>query len=512
MRALLLVLAACGDDAVSPDAGTRADSGTDAGLEGRTFYMALDGDDTNDGSAAAPFLTFAHSIGALAPGDTLLVRDGDYTGDRIYYDCVSATRCDGSPCPTGTPGAPITVRAEHERAVEIGTTDLTPIAVVGCSYVSIEGFYVHQSDAMTKPGSAPVVSIERADHVAIRRLLVAAPNRYLNSHAIRVTDSRHPLIEECEVYDYHRSGIALYRTEHAVLRRNYVNSRDVPNLEMGFNCCDATRGDYGFWIGAAFATLAENNIAERNSRAFLVTALVDGVEAFGPNASKGHRFIGNVALVAERGIDVTSNCESADPCPIENVSSDVEIVDMAVIATTESFYGNSVPRLVLRNVTSIDASNLDFWIRRGETNLAVVPTLAALDALDVGGGSGDGWHVEGQGDATVTRSNSFGNAADIVSGMESFTAHAAIDPMLGGCRIAIPPASPMRGAGSRGGDIGANVLFRTVDGFRTSEPLWDDATDAFACGAIVAGGPNDPAMHDETCSNVHERLGVAACR
>jgi MYXO-CTERM domain-containing protein len=79
------------------------------------------------------------------------------------------------------------------------------------------------------------------------------------------------------------------------------------------------------------------------------------------------------------------------------------------------------------------------------------------------------------------------------------------DPELGNCRVYIPDASPMKGAGKDNADIGANVLYRYVDGVLTDEPLWDPETGAFPCGAVIAG-VNDVA--GSSCFDVHERLNV----
>jgi hypothetical protein len=58
--------------------------------------------------------------------------------------------------------------------------------------------------------------------------------------------------------------------------------------------------------------------------------------------------------------------------------------------------------------------------------------------------------------------------------------------------------------------VGANVVFRYVEGVLTEEPLWRASTGAFPCGAIVAGVNDDPS---QSCSGVHERLhvGTAGC-
>jgi hypothetical protein len=62
----------------------------------------------------------------------------------------------------------------------------------------------------------------------------------------------------------------------------------------------------------------------------------------------------------------------------------------------------------------------------------------------------------------------------------------------------------MAQAGAGGGPIGANILYRYEDGTLTTEPLWDPATRAFPCGAVIPD-INDGAIR---CTNLHTRLGV----
>jgi hypothetical protein len=62
----------------------------------------------------------------------------------------------------------------------------------------------------------------------------------------------------------------------------------------------------------------------------------------------------------------------------------------------------------------------------------------------------------------------------------------------------------MATAGVNGDYIGARILYRYVNGTQLAQPLWDPATGAFPCGAVVAG-VNDGATR---CTNVHTRLNV----
>ncbi|MBW3540732.1 MAG: right-handed parallel beta-helix repeat-containing protein [Planctomycetes bacterium] len=78
--------------------------------EGPTYFVdALRGDDTHDGTEAAPWRTIAHGLGRVKPGDTLCLRGG------TYYENVLVSVA-------GRQDAPITIRGfPGERAVIDGS-------------------------------------------------------------------------------------------------------------------------------------------------------------------------------------------------------------------------------------------------------------------------------------------------------------------------------------------------------------------------------------------------------
>jgi hypothetical protein len=79
------------------------------------------------------------------------------------------------------------------------------------------------------------------------------------------------------------------------------------------------------------------------------------------------------------------------------------------------------------------------------------------------------------------------------------------DPGLTPNHTFIPEGSPLKRAGQGGNDIGANILYRYVNGTLTGEPLWNPASGAFPCGAIV------PGVNDYlACADVHVRLNITA--
>jgi hypothetical protein len=506
-----ILIAGCGPTDTTPmDAGpdtTPPDSAVDTSVAppGETFWVSSDGDDAADGSEAAPWATFSHAIAQLSPGDTLLVKAGSVFG-RLGYDCQNLA-CDGEPCPSGEPGRPITVRAEEPRTVELSNLQ-EALTVRGCSHVVIDGFEAHQRDEESDSFSW-MVFIHQSDHVVVRNSIFHTLNRWVNGHIIALSESRHVLFEDSELYDYHRGGVIVRASEHVTIRRIYINGRDTPDLPApAYSCCCVEGADYGIRVHGSFDVTVENSIVERTCAPFHVQGTLDDPIEARPNSAT--RFLGSVALSSRNsGFVGSSYCEAADPCAEDNRVVDVEVVDCVSIDSHDGFNMDGVARALLRNVTAIDSRDDDFDIGVGTDNAAVDDaSFIVLNALDTGTG-GTAYEISGQAEGLVATSNSFGNDS-VFDPMFTADAHGTVDPQLGGCLVYVPDGSPMRAAGGGGADIGARIVNRYVDGTLTDEPLWDPTTGAFPCGAIVEG-VNDEATHPgATCSTVHERLHVGA--
>ncbi|MBN2002005.1 MAG: right-handed parallel beta-helix repeat-containing protein [Anaerolineae bacterium] len=79
---------------------------TPQAVTGVTYYVALDGSDTaNDGSETHPWRTIQYAVEQLAPGDTVLVKSGTYTGARLES--------------SGTVTAPLMLKAAPDATVII---------------------------------------------------------------------------------------------------------------------------------------------------------------------------------------------------------------------------------------------------------------------------------------------------------------------------------------------------------------------------------------------------------
>ncbi len=105
-----------------------------------TYFVSTTGKDTNPGTAALPFATIQHAADLAAPGDTVDVRAGNYTGFVMGWNTPKS----------GLPGKPITFVGEPNATIawrNLKTAD--GIDLEGSSYITITGFKVY---AMPRAG------------------------------------------------------------------------------------------------------------------------------------------------------------------------------------------------------------------------------------------------------------------------------------------------------------------------------------------------------------------------
>ena len=113
---------------------------------GRTFYVASDGNDAHAGSSSQPWRSPGFASRQLAPGDTLIIRDGRYVQSVFDADIIAP--------PSGQADAWITIRGEEgHRPVLAGRNNLyASITLGGRSCLRIENLEItHDTNA---PGSA----------------------------------------------------------------------------------------------------------------------------------------------------------------------------------------------------------------------------------------------------------------------------------------------------------------------------------------------------------------------
>jgi len=464
-----------------------------------------------------PWNTFAKAVKALVPGDTLVVRDGKYTrgtNGMPMIDCANGVK-------NGTADKPITIRAEHERKAWLANNGIgEAVYVNNCAWWNVVGLYASSADNTAAKGwEGNVMRIVESNNVQVRRALVVRPNRtcpsgtltYCNAHGIAIEDSHHILVEESEIYDFHRHGVSAFSSRFITVRRCYMNPWDATGGAGG--------GSTGVILYGSSDSIVENVVGEgvyglnvaggttydgsaggyRNKLLGVVTlnakhgSTIRARKFGGPVLPLGDNVVRDSVFINAQNVGVYAR--GANDTLVENVSVFGTVVDAGIAGDQDLSEGapcSANPKgcsIAARNVLSVGNTGKGM---RVDTTVMTAWSLQDSNLYDNAGGNFPTSESPGDDSGNIRRSKSVAP-----SGMGTGT---------GKCMLWVPDGSNMKGAGA-GGDIGANVLRRYRDGVLTSERLWDGSTGAFPCGAIVAG-VNDNAAR--ACSGVHKRLNVNA--
>jgi hypothetical protein len=468
-------------------------------------YIGPNGDDAGLGTREAPWLTFARAVSALEPGASLVVLSGTY--ELGVHGMLDASCADGTAL-SGTPEAPIFVRAEDERRAHLATGGVSKgIAIEGCSDWRIRGLRVSGADA-PEPDSAVLVYLSESTRLELRRMLLHTANRYRAGEAVvYMPGSREILFEDAEVYSFAGSAFRTTSGPGHVLRRVYVHGRGVEDLpdcsaEAEATCSQFSDGaDYGVVLGDH--VIVENAVFEGT------TVAING------GGVQESAVLGTAALGGQHGVvigyDAAQRMPFSTGVRIENV--------VGVGASSRAVYLRTPGDVSLRNVTAIGCGAVGVDLTGGTVACPETECLLVGANLSAVGAPANGMQIVDVVGPVVSHSNVYGSAnADYSPSDEPIDDDAGhwrrctsiVDPRIGPgedqCIAYVRRDSAMAGAGEDGQDIGANILYRYEDGVLGTELLWDAATGAFPCGAVVEGINGDPA---DSCIGVHTRLHVA---
>jgi MYXO-CTERM domain-containing protein len=168
-----------------------------------TWHVAPGGDDTNPGTEAAPWATLQHAADEAAPGDEVLVADGD------YVTVVVTT--------SGTAAAPIVFRATGPAAVVGPAVPDGDGIVIRGSWVTFEGFGVagtgqHCVDVEPESFGGTVDGVRLAGLTATGCV----------GEGIHLAGATNAVVDGCLVHDVGGAGIALVGTTTTILQNNVV--------------------------------------------------------------------------------------------------------------------------------------------------------------------------------------------------------------------------------------------------------------------------------------------------
>ncbi len=435
---------------------------------GHHVYIAPNGDDAAPGTFAQPWRSFDTAVGNLVPGDVLVLEDGVYGPDhgRIDANCSNGQV-------SGTQDQPIRIAALSERLAEVDGDGLAPTALIegGCQWWTVEGLHL-ESTTVPSTTIAQPFEIDGSTNIVARRLLVRHNNADTNSAVFQVYNSSNILVEECEAYDFTLGGIAVANGSDITIRRNYV----ALGADSGFSTWGTTNARF------------ENNVDDAGGGFSFddgyggdtVDTFVDG------NVASGDGF-GLISSI----FDSTTN---------HNIG--LQIADHVSIGSSDyGYYLRSNEQASCVRCTAIDSAMIGWDADELPNQPQIMASSSCSNCLMVDDGD-TGFDINAQRAGwMISGSNAFGNATNFQpTGVAELVNPTEVDPALGGCKVYAPAGSPMATA-----NIGAQILYRYVDGALTGTPLWHPITGAFACGAVVPGINDDPAT---SCIGVAQRLHV----
>ena len=135
----MILAVSCAKQITDPEPLTSKTNILKAGTTGTNYYVAKTGNDNNAGTSSSPFLTIQKAANIVNPGDSVIVRDGNYTSSAV--EVLSITR-------SGTAASPIVFRSEHKWGAVLykSSTVLTTESAISfngsVSYVKVENFEI----------------------------------------------------------------------------------------------------------------------------------------------------------------------------------------------------------------------------------------------------------------------------------------------------------------------------------------------------------------------------------
>ncbi len=261
-------------------------------LNGKKYYVAKTGLDTNDGSITKPLKTFKNAISRMKAGDSLFIRGGLYT-EQIDFQ---------GPNKTGTASAWIKVAGYPGEVVTIQYTDPNP------------------NDG--KPGYGPIRARGNRGYFNFENLILDGIHAKRNSTWEIRDGNHHFVLRKIEMKNFFGSPLKVAGSYVEVLNSKFHDQTRVSTSRLycmyiskgsnividGNECYKNIGGGIHLYYGPLVNVVIRNNIVRHNS---FMDTIVGGILVWGVlSGSNGN---GNVDGVQIYNNLVYSNCVNQPP-------------------------------------------------------------------------------------------------------------------------------------------------------------------------------------------------------
>ncbi len=183
-----------------------------------TYYMANTGSNSNSGTSTSPWLTLQYSMGRLSSGDTLIIKDGTYTG--------SSNSINGSYHPPISSSTWTTIKAENYGGVILDGEYSR--SMFDCQFTSLTNCHWVIEGIISAHGAGSNFGMTYASYVKLIKCGAYDVNsgNTANFSAGRYSD--YILFEGCYAWGSGRYKFLAYQSDHIIFR-NCVARSDIIN-------------------------------------------------------------------------------------------------------------------------------------------------------------------------------------------------------------------------------------------------------------------------------------------
>lgn len=463
-------------------------TGNAAPLNRTTYFISPNGNDSNNGtSSSMPWKTFSHSFTYMLPGDELILKDGNYnlannTGG-IHYD--SSAYPNSAQIPSGIDiNNPTLIRAENPGNVFVEIPLFIGRSTRKDSFIQIQGITF-------KGGKLYNTSYITIKDTGFNNQFTIGTNDHDNGNTYN-------LIEDVWIWAEQQRIIALnYRSHNNIWRRVIVRG-DGCNIDA---CLGSGNPNVGFTIYDSHDVSAQN--------VMVVDRILNGGRSYSDFASAQHTSDSQYYLGRNEWLGIAA----------------VNSEDNALIFEADSVIPYE-PTWTIKNYVALggrkgglDIGNMPYNIRNGANGGATPNVIENITITLNSSSTVDGIRLSpGQNNSTVRNviSHNAGrygiNSASQPNYAAVYSANTAEynqTTCATGCynnettfEAAVPrpliidTGSPLKGAGSNGGDIGASIYFQ----YGTSGSRYGDANYNTMSSTPLWPWPNEARIKAEMCA------------
>ncbi|MBP7507578.1 MAG: hypothetical protein KA807_07150 [Prolixibacteraceae bacterium] len=423
-----------------------------------TYYV--DGtviNDSGNGSVSQPKKYIKSGISLLASGDTLIIKDGVYTGINNMM-CNNSNWEWTNGIPDGTAANYTTIKAENYLGAVLDGEDLyVPIYVDQLSYVRFENLHIRNGGGATVASN---VVITYSDHI---KIIKCASEETYNWH-FRLTNCKYSLFEDC--FTWGRGAYA------------FVAKADGGYTNCQYNVyrrCVARRDAHYWYIGGnnhgSFVSYASDSNYYQNCISIDHRYVYAG-DPNPPGFSIGSFYIANGGSNYSVNGSLAVN-EENNGCFFEEGPTNVTLNNLVVIMASNSaraFWGRDSSTINIQN-SIFSGSASDGIYESGTTNLQSCKNNIIFNNA-AGFNNVDGSHTY-----NVLYDNTSG---DFVGSTGPNTGEVTNrNPLTSGLLfpLRIEASSYLKTAGESGGQVGPTILNKIgVDGTLYGETGWNSDT------------------------------------